>query len=1263
MNKRPRVSVEAQFLGDCVYAAVVDSGYSKLPVCKYALAHFAISDFDGSAVDIISELPSFFGYLLSYLDRRNFFRFVDQVKRIAKDKEVADSLKTCYRNSQILFAHEQSSPIMEGIPCSVCFVDGSNNAATMSQRCEKFVNDFAQNELGLGKSLSEIYSCICETSHRVLSSYDLSLVSFEKALNESKEEFKRYKSELQSNLDQFSKHLDSVSALIHYGSGLSRAGVQRLDRTMFCREFTKKEIEDYLSFLPDYRFIKSTDPDINLTDLFHEYCSHVLNNHEEPSFLKLGLKYKLVGRAGGSSQSSLSDNAQSICLNYLLHPSNYGIFNELRPILAIHSNMRSRYKPHPLVDDLNVPRIPSVRTANDQVEKLRSSNSILLGATLKAIDHEGWDVVNSCVKTVSTSARLVDFMSIRENSLKFQSSNNFLRGKPSEYYQNLPLLQLKSKLRDYRIMSENEVNKESELVLRQKLQEAECTRNFVMWYDHAIILNRSYVLFAVKPLYSDSVYHSERYSQGDLQKAVEQIYIHYVALCPSTTESEEALYEFRVQQLASLKVKMKSDCGVEYTDKLKFIIGDAPVRCVENGSNKSGPFRNPTLREKFPMDDKGYYEIMNFEHMTFEKMTEHANKGGFFDNPENRGKSLQDLKDNATSARELMKIRWPRKRIDNMSTEEVKEFLKNDLGGTRRPPIYFMMCPNKSPAEIGLDGTELVGMEPLHDLKGVTTKSLKLVPGLQTDTTLASIHELISNTCNFDFETKYEQSGETVFKNLIEVVQKFEQKYFPEGLSCNNCGKIFTMSNVKKCPKCLYYTYYRSLLEIHVFGYKDESKRTGSAALLLNNLLLVMFKSLKEIVISIPDAAKIINCIYFIDIVFYMGPTFELTNFLSVHAGSMEDLFRQVKNDALSFTNRKHFQESFLLNVLKRHEISRYFKFTSNFKTNRSTISAAISAYHERSPIPNVVLTKEFIENNPRDFAGHVRRISNFVVSNTNARYMSMSPNHDLEFYSPKKCNTINCDASCPACLSKLFPDFPIHNVHNSTVETILVAKATIFQKIACEFLVGGKVQLSKFREVIGLAPISNNVTLSSREIIDEVRIERENPSRELLPANCTSMLATLLEVIPTNPDRYDKISHSATTKCIAKILNEVPDQILALDKSSCRLTSLSTRLEQDPSEINRHFHHLELGYYISRVTDAIDLLSSKLITHQKDIDNLSILVDKMFSGTSSSDSDNRFVLMLQQKQKLKLIALNILNNLNFQVNSHNYMMYRPLAL
>ena len=1263
-SKRPRIDVEARYLKDCVYSAIVNSNYSKLPVCKYALAHLHFCDVNGRVEDHISDLPNFFGYLKTYLTNRNFSQTIKQVVCIANGPHVGASLKTCFRSSQIRLAHENNGPLLEGVPCDICFGgENTNVSVTMESRCEKFINDFAQTELNNGKSLSDIYSCICQTSHKILSTYDETLICFEKTISELTKSFDDYKKEVENNLAKFSSYLDEASAVIHYGSGLSSSGVKHLDRTIFCTEFTKTEIEQHVLNLPDYRFIKSSDPNVSLNDLFNEYCAHVLNYNVEPSFFKLGQKYKLVGRKGGSSAGRLSDLAQSVCLNYLLRPISYGIYNELRPILSANSNMRGRYKPHPLVEDLNLPRLPSVKTADEQVDQLRSANSILLGVALRPVNHEGWDLIRSCPKTVSTNARLVDLISIRKHSLTFQSENNLLRGKPPKYYQDMPMEEVLSSLKKYSLVNDNDLSGHDEVYFRNKLRQAECTRNFAIWYDHAIILNRSYILFCVRPLFNDSVFYSDQLCKGDLQKAIEQIYIHYVAMCPSTTKSEEALHDFRMEQIASLKVKIKSPCGVEFADKLKFILGDAPIRCVENGMNKSGPFRNPTLLEGFPINQKEYYQIMTFQHMTFEKTAKHANKGGFFENSKNFGTSLQELKDNAASAKELMKIRWPRKRIENMTTEEIKEFLKNDLGGTRRPPIYFMANSNKSPAEIGIEGAELVPIEPLHDLKGVTTKSLKLIPGPQDDATLKSIHELITNTCNFDFESKHEQSGETVFKNLIEVVQKFELKYFPDGLSCNNCGKIFTLSTVKKCPKCLYYTYYRSLLEVHIFGYKDESKRTGIASLLLNNLIFVMFNSLKEIITTIPDASKIINSIYFIDIIFYMGPTFELTNFLSVHAGSMEDIFRQVKDYALSFTNRKHFQESFLLNVLKRHEISRYFK-TSTFKTNRSTVSSAVTAFHERSPIPNIVFTKDFIEDKVRDFASHLCRISNFVVSNTDARYMSLSPNNDLEFYSFRKCVSVDCSNSCSPCQSVKFPDFPIHNILTSSIEIILNTKASVYQKIACKIIIEGKVDFQKFREVLCLSPLpSPAISLTCDEIMDNVSIQRENPSRQLLPANYSSMLATLLETYPINPDKFERISHSITARCVAKILNHVPDQILGLDSSSRRLSSRSINVAQDPSEINKHYHHLELGYYISRATDAIDLLSTRLISHQKDIENLSQIVDKTISGPNSSDciEDNRFVKMLRQKQKLKLIALEILGDLTYQVDSHNYLMYRPL--
>jgi hypothetical protein len=55
-------------------------------------------------------------------------------------------------------------------------------------------------------------------------------------------------------------------------------------------------------------------------------------------------------------------------------------------------------------------------------------------------------------------------------------------------------------------------------------------------------------------------------------------------------------------------------------------------------------------------------------------------------------------------------------------------FKLNELGGTRGPPLYFMKCPSKSGQEIGLEGAELIGNEPLHDMRGHVMKSFKTIP-------------------------------------------------------------------------------------------------------------------------------------------------------------------------------------------------------------------------------------------------------------------------------------------------------------------------------------------------------------------------------------------------------------------------------------------------------------------------------------------------------------------------------------------------------
>jgi hypothetical protein len=705
----------------------------------------------------------------------------------------------------------------------------------------------------------------------------------------------------------------------------------------------------------------------------------------------------------------------------------------------------------------------------------------------------------------------------------------------------------------------------------------------------------------------------------------------------------------------TLAIKLKTENGIEYTDKLKFVVGDGPVRCVESGQNKSGPYRLPTIMEKFPMDTLQYAKIMAFKHCSFEDQTIHANMGGFFDQPGNAGKSLQEeMKNNPLS---LAKIREPGKDFQLYNTTGVRNYLYDELCGRRRPPIVYMNNPSSSPKDICADGLEICPTEPLHDLKGVLIKSLGVIPGIQKEGILKKISDIISNSCNFDYDTKFEKSAESMFKELLEVVQKLEQQLFPEGLTCSECGHIFTMSNVKMCTKCLYYTFYRSLLEIHIFGYKDSSKRNGISALTLHNLLFVFFKSVKTIQRSIPDAATVINSMYFINLVYYLGISFELQNPLSYHAGRLEDMFRQIKNLAYKFTNRKHFEESFLLNVIKRYELSKVYK--TNHSKRHSTVSTAITAFHKAYPIPSVILTSEFVKENAHDVASHLCRISNFVVSNIDQRYIFIDSNMAINFRTEESCSIVQCDKTCRPCLSKMFPDFAIHHILTSSHKLILDTKQRLYSSFASKIISveGGTVDIEKLKVVIGqIEDIPSCVEVhrvTSNMIIDSVDISRINISQVHRPPTIDSMIARF----DSCPSNLNKLK-SKTAKCVALLLDEVPEVLIRFSNSSEHLTNLNCNNIRSIS--NTHNRHNEQAYYISRVKDIVALVQDRLSFLQNSVELMASKVDDLLETKSGPSEGDLLVKRLRRIQAYKLIGLELLQSLRYELDAHDFL-YRDM--
>lgn len=1245
MNKRPKIDIQQpHLLSDAVYAALLKANNKNFPQCKYALAHFAQEDCKTSTSFAINRLDDFLGFWKT-LHEKNFNRFVKSVKQFAESHEIENDLLNIYRDARQLRMHQQGKALLQNTPCSICF-PVTSVPPSIHERCVVALSSFVQQEHNNGANWIEIYETINKCSFELLSLQDSSLECYKTSLERTKLEFIEYKYELTNNIEKFKKHLESVSADLHYGCGLSSEQVEDLDHLLLCRPFTKQTVECHVLKLPNIKTILVVGVnDASLRDqcfnrLFNEYCNFVLTNNKEPIFLELGKKYKLCGPNKGHGNSSLSNYAQSVCLNMLLEPVHYGVFNEIRKILDIHGNFRSHYKPHPLVKDINIPRLPKKSVADLAVQNLRDSKEILLGELMPPTVLEAWDVIEGKSKSLTTQVRKIDFLSIRQSTLEFQESKNYLRAQPREYYHNLNLAEVKETLSKYGLY--NLGIQYTDTHLRNLLHKAETTRHFAIWYDHAILLNRSYILFIIYPIYSDSVYCCKELTQRDLQKIIERPYIHAVGISPSTTASEESFHSFRCEQAKSLSISLRTSSGIVITDKLKFVIGDAPVRGVETGQNKSGPYRLPTLSRRFPLDNLGYAEFINLKHQNFEEQTKHANKGGFFTKSENHGKSLQDAM--KESPLELIKIRSPHLRVDGKTKQELKEILYDDLAGRRRPPIYFMKNPDDSAKKLCVDGVEVVPVEPLHDLKGVTVKAFELIPGPQTEGVLKVISSIISNSTNLDYNSKHEKSAESIFKNLLEIVQKMGDHFYPDGYYCNQCGNVFTLSsNLKGCKKCIFYTFYRSLFEIHVYAYKDESKRNHIAALELHNLIFIMFQSLKLIIDIVPAASKIINCIYFVDIIYYLGITFELVSPLSCNAGRYEDMFRQIKDFAHKFTNRQHFHESFLLNVLKRFEISRIRKAESHLRRH-STVSLAITKFHLKNPIPSIVFTRDFMVNNTKDFMGHLHRTSNFILNNWKFNYLHLTESNDLSFASASRTVQGNIQ---------------LQHILISTISSIIEMKKLNYESFV-NFVVGSNqmIDFGKFREIIG-QEASVNPVFTSKSIVENVVITRSG--------NYNDIIKELADVVP--PRDFKKLKKCNTAKCIAKVLNDVPEVLIRLDESFGHLSILSEQKLKNPdSSVTELRHHNELAYYISRINDCMNLLEKSLLDLQIDISNCSKFVDRIIEKTNDSAleidtqsklEEHTLVKSLRLKQKVKLVGIEILGNIKFEAETHFYVMYR----
>ena len=325
--------------------------------------------------------------------------------------------------------------------------------------------------------------------------------------------------EINENISHYAKNLDAQSALLYYGSGLSHNKIATLNANLFSYKLETPELDEVIKKLNCD--ISTVKPEVH-DQIFDKYVSSVSELGKEPSFLKLGRKFNISGKAGGTHPSRISRITQAICYSKLrvFKSLNTDFYNrKLKPILLISLNKEHR-KNFNLCFDRNILKLPEKKIADNVIAKMAEQGEILLGqpqppSFIKTLEHfSGREIF------VPAYSRKVDMKQIRNHYINKHS--NFLRAQPHSFYENLDEQHCKEKLKEYHVYFEETVEISSKITnlkdFQKLLEDVETTRHFLVWWDHAPLLNYTYVLFNVQFIYNPAVYYSDILTERQLQK-------------------------------------------------------------------------------------------------------------------------------------------------------------------------------------------------------------------------------------------------------------------------------------------------------------------------------------------------------------------------------------------------------------------------------------------------------------------------------------------------------------------------------------------------------------------------------------------------------------------------------------------------------------------------------------------------------------------------------------------------------------------------
>ena len=1186
----------------------------------------------------VRDLPDFFGYYALPNIAKSFKRLKSELDSLLNNLEIQATCIDLLKNEKLIEAHLKNGTFSKDDVCDLCFC--SDNSETFSTSdLEKYLQKFYCSKIKEGLSLDEIEKIVNEVTTSVAS--------------------KHLFSNVQNNLSQFQNHLDEQSAYLYYGSKISHRQIELLDHNLFCKKLADISATEMLTKLPSLTSFNSEIIDFSQESIFSEYQQHIEKFSVEPNFTTLGDKFKLIGIRGGKKRSGLF--AQTIVLTKLLELKDVDstTFNELYQIFVDGFRKRAKFDQFQIVNDQYFPRLPCKQKALKQLQDLADDGLILLGEsqfpqTIKIVDP-----ITSVHKKIVVHSRKIGFSNLREFTLNKHISKGFLRAQDLNSYLSLSREECLDRLEFYGVLDlhGHESHEFLEISKLQSLiKSLESKRHISIWFDHSTLGNLTHIMFNFQVMYNRMAYKCPLgVTERQLQYEVEAPQTYFLGMSRSDTASERSFGPMRIDDIMSLSTPIQKN-GIVFKDVHRMLMGDNPCRCSESGQNKSGKYHCSNLPIHIDHFDS-FRELVNVEHQSIEMLRNSANKGDFFKSSDNKNLNLQKI--NSREFCETLKIGYS-------DAREAQQLHEKALCGRQGLPLLLQDNPYTPLEDLNLENYEIMPVEPLHDVKGVVKKSFEHIPGsihIVDENIIKIIHSIVHKSGDELFLLREKHSAEDLAKSLIDISFDLQNKFFPHGFSapCGTCGHIFTMSRELKCVKCIFVGYYRTLAEIQVHAYKDESKRNAHEVLRLHTLVYLLFYFLQSIsyVHSRFDINDVIRSTWFINTIYYLPLAYEITNLLTINAGRCEDRFKQVKFTTKNLSNNQYQTPELLLNAIRRLEANRHYNHDSISKNKISMFSKKVTSWLKECPPPPVTFTKEFIVEN-KDIPSLLWRISNYIVSSHKSSYFEVQDEFISIPYKSCSCFVANCTI----CTSKRFPPFGINNIHTSNIKKVIDVKIEIFNtKIKPFIFTNDKIDFDKLVTLVqhsgNSLQNSENIVLNNphtsyaSKIIDKTVLETCNEAKVKLKTSFQRIIVQLNEPL----DKMTLLKNTNMARCIAKIYGDVSTEVVMLDKASGVLEGIQNKHRNNKkAQKYDECYHEALRDYISHIRKHIHKLRSFAILLQEDIKSLSDDVDKIYTADEyvEDHENNTTVKKLRYHQKRYLALNHTVNILLSESTAHS---------